>query len=46
MVIGDKSFHMVSWDECKKFNLMKTFPSRAEEEKANSQLKVGVKNFV
>jgi hypothetical protein len=39
MVPGDRSFHMVSWDDSKKFNPMKTFPSRAEADKAYSELK-------
>jgi hypothetical protein len=30
---------MVSWDDSKKFNPMKTFPSRAEADKAYSELK-------
>ena len=39
MAPGDRSFHMVSWDDSKKFNPMKTFPSRAEADKAYSELK-------
>ena len=39
MAPGDKSFHMVSWDEVKKFNPMRTFPNRAEAEKSYSELK-------
>lgn len=34
MAPGDKQFHMVSWDENKKINNMKTFQSREEGESA------------
>ena len=37
---------MVSWDEAKKFNPMKTFPSRAEAKKSYSELKCVAKILV
>jgi hypothetical protein len=34
MAPGDKQFHMISWDDAKKTNQMKTFPSRKEGDDA------------
>jgi hypothetical protein len=32
MAPGDKQFHLVSWDEKKKYNNMRTFQKRSEAE--------------
>lgn len=38
MAPGDKQFHMVSWDEKKKFNNMRTFQTRREADKGFATL--------
>jgi hypothetical protein len=38
MAPGDKQFHMVSWDEKKKFNNMRTFQKRSDADKGFATL--------